>query len=191
MFNIQINYDINQALDLKSCNSEFYVVSLYRFIEYLASNVKNIKDSLNRMEKYIKGKSIIKDNPNSIKYLDGVGKAVWDFFSAFYEAHWDSLYMDDSNMSFRSKVKSKFIPQATKTSINNKDKEQVKLTYISSLSLPILATKPKEVNSILKFFKKNDNLKKKSYAQASSKSQNNNVVMNTLKIKEMFPKLQN
>ena len=50
--------------------------------------------------------------------------------------------------------------------------------------------KPKEVNDISKFFKKNNNLKK-SYTQASSKSQSNNVMINTLKIKEMFLKLQN
>jgi len=50
---------------------------------------------------------------------------------------------------------------------------------------------PKKVNEISKFFKKNDNPQKKSYAQASSKPQNSNTTMNTLKIKEMFPKLQN
>jgi len=49
----------------------------------------------------------------------------------------------------------------------------------------------KEVNEISKFFKKNNNSQKKSYAQAFSKSQNSNIIMNTLKIKEMFSKLQN
>jgi len=45
-------------------------------MEYLASDIKNIKESLCRMERYIKGKSIIDSNANSIKDLDGVSKAV-------------------------------------------------------------------------------------------------------------------
>jgi len=50
---------------------------------------------------------------------------------------------------------------------------------------------PKEVRKISKFFKKNDKLQKKSYAQVSSNSQSSNIIMDTLKIKEMFLKLQN
>ena len=65
-------------------------------MEHLASDVKNIKDSLCRMCKYIQDKSIIKENPNSIKDLEGVGKAVWDFLSAIYDLHWNSLYVDNS-----------------------------------------------------------------------------------------------
>jgi len=39
-------------------------------------------------------------------------------------------------MLFRSKVKSKFNPQVTKILVNNKGKESVKPTYISSLPHP-------------------------------------------------------
>ena len=94
-------------------------------------------------------------------------------------------------MSFRNKVKSKFNPQASKTPVNNKGKETVKPTYVSPLSPPILAKTPKEVNEISKYFKKNNNPQKKSYAQASSKPQSSNAIMNMLKIKKMFLKLQN
>ena len=94
-------------------------------------------------------------------------------------------------MLFRSKVKSKFNPQITKILVNNKGKESVKPTYISFLPPPILAKTPKEVNEISKYFKKNNSLQRKSYAQASFKSQNSNIAMNILKIKKMFPKLQN
>ncbi|KAL9709048.1 hypothetical protein Ac2012v2_8333 [Leucoagaricus gongylophorus] len=160
-------------------------------MEHLVSDVKNIKDSLRRMGRYIKGKSIIDNNANSIKDLDSVGKAVWEFLSAVYDSHWDSLYVDNSKISFRNKVKSKFNLQAPKALVNNKGKETVKPTYISPLPPPILAKTPKEVNEISKFFKKNDNPQKKLYAQASSKPQNSNTTMNTLKIKEMFLKLQN
>ena len=41
-------------------------------MENLASDVKNIKDSLIRMHKYILGKSIDSDKANSIKNLKGV-----------------------------------------------------------------------------------------------------------------------
>ena len=154
------------------------------------ADIKNIKESLCRMGNYIKDKSV-NSNPNNIKDLDSVGKVVWEFLSTVYDAHWDSLYVDDSKMSFRNKVKSKFNPQAPRTPVNNKGKETVKPTYVSPLSLPILAKTPKEVNEISKYFKKNDNLQKKSYAQASSKPQSSNAIMNMFKIKEMFLKFQN
>ena len=79
-------------------------------MEHLASNIKNIKDFLHIMEKYIKGKSINNKNPNNIKDLEDVGKVVWEFLSSIYNLHWDGLYVDDSNTTFRNKVKSKFIP---------------------------------------------------------------------------------
>jgi len=50
----------------------------------------------------------------------------------------------------------------------------------------------KEVNEISKFFKKNSNYpQKKSYAQISAKSNTTNIALDILKIKEMFPHLQN
>jgi len=83
-------------------------------MKHLASDIKNIKDSLNRMRKYILGKSIEDDKANNIKYLEGVSKVAWGFISSLYEVHWDSLIMDDTNISFRNKVKSKLSPQVGK-----------------------------------------------------------------------------
>ena len=79
-------------------------------MEHLSSDIKNIKDFLHRMGKYIKDKSINNSNPNNIKDLEDVGKVVWEFLSSIYNLHWDGLYVDDSNTTFRNKVKSKFIP---------------------------------------------------------------------------------
>jgi len=45
-------------------------------MEYLASDIKNIKDSLVRMCKYILGKSIEGNKASSVKDLKDVGKAV-------------------------------------------------------------------------------------------------------------------
>jgi len=148
-----LNYDINQALEPESWNGEFYVISLYSSIEYLASDVKNIKDSLSRMCKYILDKTINDDKANNIKDLEDIGKVAWEFISTIYEAHWNSLFVDNST-SFRNKVKSKFNPQVIKTPVNNKEKETVKSTFVSPLSLSILAKLPKEVNKISKYFKK-------------------------------------
>ena len=75
MFDIQLSYDVDQALNPKEWNGDFHATLLYRVMEHLASNVKNIKDSLCRIEKYIWGKSI-DSNPNNIKDLKGISKAV-------------------------------------------------------------------------------------------------------------------
>jgi len=71
-----------------------------------------------------------------------------------------------------------------------KDKVTAKPALILSLSPPILAKSSKKVNTIFKYFKKlSKNLGKKLYAQTSSPS--SNITRKILKIKEMFPKLQN
>jgi len=110
MFNIQLNYDINQALDPELWDSNFQAISLHRSMEYLVSDIKNIKEFLGRMQKYIFSKVIEGNKANSIKDLEGVGKVAWKFILSLYEAHWNSLVVDDTNMLFRNKVKSKFSP---------------------------------------------------------------------------------
>ena len=132
-------------------------------MEYLSLDVKNIKDSLLRIGKYIKGKSIIDGNTNSIKGLKSIGKVVWEFLSAIYDSYWDSLHMDSSKTSFRNKVKSKFTMQVSKAPTNNKDKKIITPTYISPIPPPILVKTPKKVNKISKFLKQTDNPQKKSY----------------------------
>jgi len=108
--NIQLSYNIDQTLDPELWDSNFQAISLYRSMEHLASDIKNIKDFLIKMHKYILGKTIDNDKANSIRDLEGIGKAAWNFISSIYEAHWDSLIIDDSNMLFRNKIKSKFSP---------------------------------------------------------------------------------
>lgn len=61
------------------------------------------------------------------------------FILFLYEVYWDSLVVDDTNMSFRNKVKSKLSSQIIKKPSNNKGKNSVKLSYILYLPLPILA----------------------------------------------------
>ena len=74
-------------------------------MEHLVSDVKHIKESLRRMQKYILNKSIKDNKANNVKNLEGVGEAAWRFISALYESHWDQLIADKNNLSFRQKVK--------------------------------------------------------------------------------------
>ena len=76
MVNVQLNYNINQALDLESCDGNFQAISLYGSMKHLVSDIKNAKDSLTRMCKYILGKFIDGDKANSIKDLESFSKTV-------------------------------------------------------------------------------------------------------------------
>jgi len=75
MFNIQLSYKINQALDPELWDSEFCAISLYESMEHLVSNIKNIKESHQRIGKYIKAKSV-NTNPNDVKDLNSIGKEI-------------------------------------------------------------------------------------------------------------------
>ena len=198
VINIYFNYNLDKALDPKFWDGNLHAVLLHSSIEHLALDALNIKESLTRMQKYIASKSIDNDKVNDVKDLNGMGKAIWEFISAVYDSHWDTLYADNNNMTFRNKVKSKFSPQARNIQTSsNKGKDVVKPTFVSAIPPPIPAKLPKEVKEILKFFRKIEKpAMNKSYAQAfSSKPKPNatssNITMNTLKIKEAFPNLPN
>ena len=74
IINIQLNYNINQALDQDSWNEDFKAISLHEAMEHLASDIKNIKESLVRMKKYIQGKSIEDNKVNNIEDLKDISK---------------------------------------------------------------------------------------------------------------------
>ena len=187
--NTQITYDNNQTVDLKSWDSKFNSILLHSSMEQLATDAINIKKSLWHIGKYILNEKIEQGKANSIADLRNVGEATWNFISSIYEAGWDEIIADKDNFSFRWKVKIQFNPLSIGASIFKKDKVTAKPALILSFSPPILAKPPKEVNTIFKYFKKpSKNLGKKLYAQASSPS--SNITREILKIKEIFPKLQ-
>jgi len=76
VFNAQLLYDINQALDPESWDSNFRAISIHGSIEHLASNISNIKESLERIQKYILSKTIESNNANNIKDLESISKAA-------------------------------------------------------------------------------------------------------------------
>ena len=86
MFNIQLNYDLNQALDLESWDGNFYVMSLYKSMEHIISDAKNIKDSLFRKWRYILGNSVKDTKINDVKNLEGISKVIWEFISTIYNS---------------------------------------------------------------------------------------------------------
>jgi len=67
--------------------------------------------------------------------------------------------VDSTNRSFRNNIKSKFSPQTIKEPTNPKGKNIENLSYVSFLPPPISAKTVKEVNEILKYFKRNFALK--------------------------------
>ena len=81
---------------------------------------------------------------------------------------------------------------------NNKGKEIVKPTFISSIPSLIPAKSQKEVNELTKYFKKNTNSQqKKSYVNVTSLLKQlspatpKNITRETLKIKKTFLNLPN
>jgi len=119
MFNIQLNYDPDQALDSELWDGNFHAISLHRSMEHIVSDVLSIKNSLLRIKKYILDKSINSDKANNFKDLSGMGKSIWEFISLVYDLHWDVLFVDENNMTLRNKVKLKYLTLRTKIKINS------------------------------------------------------------------------
>jgi len=163
-------------------------------MEHLDSDIKNIKKSLSRMEKYILSKSIDGNKANNIKDFEGLDKAAWGFITALYLSQWDSLIVDSTNQSFRNNIKSKFSLQTAMGATKSKASNISHSLYISTLLPFIPAKSAKEVNEISKYFKKQQpvNQGPKSYAQVMTRQPNpTNIARKTLKIKDTFPNLQN
>jgi len=79
---------------------------------------------------------------------------AWRFISALYPSQWNSLLVDGTNHSFRNNVKSKFSLQVVKEATKAKESNISHSSYVSTLSLPILAKSAKKVNEISRYFKK-------------------------------------
>ena len=66
VINIQLLYNPNTPTEPKLWNRNFCSILLHRSLEYLVSNFKNIKDSLNFVAKYISNKQIDPKRSNNI-----------------------------------------------------------------------------------------------------------------------------
>ena len=161
--------------------------------------MKNIKDSLNFIARYISNKKINPKTANEFKDFDSIGDAVWNFISLVYQSSWDSLYTDNKTKTLREKISTKFTPRIAPSSNTKINKTAPKLVPASINKVPPPSPLPakiaKEVNTILKYFqnKKPSNNKSKdgpkpnkSYAQTLKPTVSTAEV---LKIKKTFPAL--
>ena len=199
VINIHLPYDPNVPMEPDLWSGNFHPISLHGSIEQIASDTKNIKDSLNFMARYILNKKVNPKTANDFKELDGIGDAVWNFISSVYQSSWDSLYTDNKSKTLREKISAKFTPRIAPSPNTKSNKTAPKPVPASIVKFPpqppLPAKTAKEVNIISKYFQNknpsNDKSKdgpklNKSYAQASKPAVSTAEV---LKIKKTFPAL--
>ena len=147
VINVLLSYDPNAPTDPNLWDGSLHPVFLHRSLEYLASDSKNIKNSLNFMAKYIDNKQIDLFKSNDMEDLKGIGMAIWNFMSSIYQSKWDSLNADNNGKSLRDKITAKLSPRVIpQSSRNNKPTEKLVPASIEKM-LPLLPAKLKnEVN---------------------------------------------
>ena len=161
--------------------------------------MKNIKDLLNFMVKYISNKKVNPKLANDFKDFDGISDMVWNFISSIYQSSWDSLYTDNKSKTLREKISAKFTPRIAPSSNTKNIKSTPKPVPVTIDKIPppplLPAKTAKEINTISKYFQnqKTSNAKsnngsktKKSYAQALK---NNVSIAEVFKIKKTFSTL--
>jgi len=198
IINIQLPYDPNSSTEPDLWSGNFQSISLHGSVKHIALNLKNIKQSLNFMAKYIFNKKVNPKLSNDLNDFDGIGNAVWNFLSSVYQSSWNSLYTDNHSKSLREKILAKLTPRVVPSSSSKTIKNPNLVTINKALPPPPLPAKTKkEVNIISKYFlpnkplvnnnvNGNSNNSGKSYAQATKLSNN---TLEVLKIKETFPSL--
>ena len=76
VINIQLLYNSNVPMESELWNKSFYPISLYRSLKHLVSDVKNIKNSLNSVARYISNKQIDPKCSNNIQDFKGINETV-------------------------------------------------------------------------------------------------------------------
>ena len=103
-------------------------------MEHLASDAKNIKDSLLFMDKYIGNKQIDLVKSNKLEDFKGIREAIWSFISSVYQSKWDSLIADKNNKSLKQKILDKLTPRIIPlTNCNNKSVDKPTLAGIDKM----------------------------------------------------------
>jgi len=194
VINIQLPYNSQAPTEPDLWSGSFHPISLHGSIEHFTSDLKNIKDSLNFIAKYISNKQVNSGKTNELNDFDSMDNAIWNFISSVYEAKWDSLTTDNKSTTLRMKISSKFTSRvAPNTNKNNKEvTKPISISIKKAPPPPLLLAKSKnEVNFISKYFQGSMSMTEskkptKSYAQTLKQSASTSKV---LKIKESFPAL--
>ena len=74
--NILLLYDSNMPMNLEIWDDDFYSISLHSSIKHIASDTKNIKDSLKFITKYILNKQVELTKANNLDDFNGIGDVV-------------------------------------------------------------------------------------------------------------------
>jgi len=153
VINIQLPYDPNGPMEPDLWSGNFLSISLHGSVKHIASDLKNIKQSLNFMVKYISNKKVNPKSSNDLNDFDGIGDAVWNFLSSVYQSSWDFLYTDNRSKSLREKISAKLTPRVVPSSSSKTIKNPNPVTINKAPPLPpLLAKTKKEVNIISKYF---------------------------------------
>ena len=161
-------------------------------MEFLEIDAKNIFTSLLCIADFIRTRKVQQGKILNIAKLQGFGEVAWSFISSIYEAGWDSIHINDQNISFRNVVINKLTLKVSKSTIGmSSSKLKGKVAEVIKISSSIPVHLHKEILEKSKFFgKDNKSMKtvntnvRKSYAQATSSN-----ISNILKLKENFPSL--
>ena len=80
IINIQLPCDPNGPTEPNLWSGNFQSISLHGSVEHIASDSKNIKQSLNFMAKYIFNKKVNPKSSNDLNDFDGISDTVWNFY---------------------------------------------------------------------------------------------------------------
>ena len=76
VINVQLPYDPHAPTEPELWSGSFHPISLHGSIEHFASDVNNIKVTLNFLSKYIQGKQVDNNKANDLADFDGMGDAI-------------------------------------------------------------------------------------------------------------------
>lgn len=110
VINIQLPYDPNALTKPNLWDSNFHPILLYDSIKYLASDLKNIKDLLNFMAKYITNKQIDLAKSNDLEDFNGIREAIWNLISFIYQFKQNLLIADHAPITIDIPICEESIP---------------------------------------------------------------------------------
>ena len=113
VINIQLLYNPQAPTEPDFWSGNFHLILLHSSIKQIASDVKNIKDSLNFMARYISNKKVNPSKANELENFNGISNSIQNFISSVYQANWDSFHTNNQAMTLRVKISSKFTPRIT------------------------------------------------------------------------------
>jgi len=191
-------YVANQPVDSQLWDSNFCPILIFGMNEYLEGDTRNIMCSLHRIAAFVRQQKLEDKTTEDISQISEFGYAAWDFLSSIYESGWNKLEANKDKKYFRQCVSSQFNRKPLNNSnLRKEDKGKGKPVNISRVFLPIPSRPSKSVLAKSKFYKGDQMMKPKSYAQASKEDINeiikikNSPKLSSNKISEIYKAINN